>query len=694
MKLRNSLWAFALVFAAVSCSDDFENPNKNGNQGNEANGETAKMKVIINTEMTTKAHGEEGDGDEKGTFEESEVKNLNVFLFEYDATTAADKKILDEEAVIVAKGYATVSNTTDSDHPSDHGYQASIEVKFEEEDGAADFAGKTYGVIAVVNTGNITEEFTLGDEQNPVKISNLANYLQTNLYNSTNKNEFVMSSHMMKDADTHESYVTFPEVTNAQDVPTAYVFVERLAAKIRISEYSDAENFVYTVGSDGDKVRLDNVAIINQLTSGSYLLKRATKDAMDELATGSEYQLLIDEEYDESNGTKARFVLDPWTSDKIATTVFPETGGPVWPTFGTPTTPLEYGNHIKEDSYKTLFENIKNTNNDNLKAKTLYSEDADEQQENLLLAYTMENTTNVENSKNGFSTGALFKGSYYAKQVMDILKDEDNVGNNRSVIPVDTEWGKETTPTVEEDAPTFYTYGIPELKYASLEAIFAYALAKQVPENVFELTDEKEAEKLMEGYYFFDKLGNIYSEDNDTKEAIDTLHIATFMNSKTFSSKSVDDVFGYLDYLRRHLTDNNTSVTNDKDVLFADVKELDAKGGTSEIELKTFTEYLESLSEAKKYTNTGVKPYENGTCYYLYWIRHENNGKNNVMGPMEFAIVRNNIYDLSVSQISGLGLSEAEVPNPETPDEDGDAKINVVVKVKNWVVRKNTDIIL
>ena len=30
MKLRNSLWAFALVFAAVSCSDDMDDPNKGG----------------------------------------------------------------------------------------------------------------------------------------------------------------------------------------------------------------------------------------------------------------------------------------------------------------------------------------------------------------------------------------------------------------------------------------------------------------------------------------------------------------------------------------------------------------------------------------------------------------------------------------------------------------------------------------
>ncbi|MDE5638842.1 MAG: hypothetical protein K2I47_03460, partial [Odoribacter sp.] len=30
--------------------------------------------------------------------------------------------------------------------------------------------------------------------------------------------------------------------------------------------------------------------------------------------------------------------------------------------------------------------------------------------------------------------------------------------------------------------------------------------------------------------------------------------------------------------------------------------------------------------------------------YYFYWNRHNNNGRNGVMGPMEFAVVRNNVY--------------------------------------------------
>ena len=64
------------------------------------------------------------------------------------------------------------------------------------------------------------------------------------------------------------------------------------------------------------------------------------------------------------------------------------------------------------------------------------------------------------------------------------------------------------------------------------------------------------------------------------------------------------------------------------------------------------------------------------------------------MGIMEFGIVRNNIYDMTVTGISGLGLSSMAKPNPGDPDEKKEYRFNVMINVKNWVVRKNSDIIL
>lgn len=81
-------------------------------------------------------------------------------------------------------------------------------------------------------------------------------------------------------------------------------------------------------------------------------------------------------------------------------------------------------------------------------------------------------------------------------------------------------------------------------------------------------------------------------------------------------------------------------------------------------------------------------------CYYYYWNRHNDNGKPAIMGPMEFAVVRNNVYKLAVTSISRLGhprISEndPDPKDPEDPDEEGDVYLSVSVEVLPWVVRIN-----
>ena len=79
-------------------------------------------------------------------------------------------------------------------------------------------------------------------------------------------------------------------------------------------------------------------------------------------------------------------------------------------------------------------------------------------------------------------------------------------------------------------------------------------------------------------------------------------------------------------------------------------------------------------------------------CYYDYWIKHLDNNDPYVMGVMEFAVVRNNLYRLLITSISELGDS-TPVINPDTPDE-GETSIKALINVKPWVVRDQTNIIL
>lgn len=129
-------------------------------------------------------------------------------------------------------------------------------------------------------------------------------------------------------------------------------------------------------------------------------------------------------------------------------------------------------------------------------------------------------------------------------------------------------------------------------------------------------------------------------------------------------------------------------------------------------EVRIAYEAVESGDYSKK--DVGFTEYKqnadgNYYAYYYYWNRHNDNGKNGqsgkedpVMGPMEFAVVRNNVYKLSVEAIYRFGYPEGETPKPDTPDEEKptpdpdepdpeDPKVFLKVKVEvlPWVVREN-----
>lgn len=81
-------------------------------------------------------------------------------------------------------------------------------------------------------------------------------------------------------------------------------------------------------------------------------------------------------------------------------------------------------------------------------------------------------------------------------------------------------------------------------------------------------------------------------------------------------------------------------------------------------------------------------------CDYYYWNRHNDNNLPQVMGPMEFGAVRNNIYKLVVTKIERLGHptvkgNDPDPVDPDDPDETSDLYMKVKVTVKKWGVRVN-----
>lgn len=79
--------------------------------------------------------------------------------------------------------------------------------------------------------------------------------------------------------------------------------------------------------------------------------------------------------------------------------------------------------------------------------------------------------------------------------------------------------------------------------------------------------------------------------------------------------------------------------------------------------------------------------------YYYYYNRHNNNGNNSVMDEMEFGVVRNNVYKLSVTNITRFGHptrdDDPDPEDPDDPDEEQKVYFEVSCEVLPWVVRVN-----
>lgn len=94
---------------------------------------------------------------------------------------------------------------------------------------------------------------------------------------------------------------------------------------------------------------------------------------------------------------------------------------------------------------------------------------------------------------------------------------------------------------------------------------------------------------------------------------------------------------------------------------------------------------------------TGITPRDGKyNMVYYYWNRHNDNMQPALMGVMEFAVVRNNVYQLCVTNINRYGHPEnssdpdPDPKDPKTPDEEvNKAYLTVSVNVLPWVKRVN-----
>lgn len=149
------------------------------------------------------------------------------------------------------------------------------------------------------------------------------------------------------------------------------------------------------------------------------------------------------------------------------------------------------------------------------------------------------------------------------------------------------------------------------------------------------------------------------------------------------------------------------SVMNEKktiyvfdNVLYGDwesVKEAALKGDNPSLK-----EAYEAVNDGMTYQEAGFTAFmpnaSDGKYYsrYCYWNRHNDDKDDSKIGPMEFAVVRNNVYKLQVDALYSFGDPEnpdPDGPDPEDPPIDPDPtpsgpQLKLTVKVLPWVVRE------
>ena len=96
---------------------------------------------------------------------------------------------------------------------------------------------------------------------------------------------------------------------------------------------------------------------------------------------------------------------------------------------------------------------------------------------------------------------------------------------------------------------------------------------------------------------------------------------------------------------------------------------------------------------ATELANAGVTLYQDGKCYYFSAeIKHFDDNNENVKGVMEYAIMRNNIYSLSVASVNKFGFSSIDLKSGVLNDSNTEQEkvyLTMKAKILPWIVRFN-----
>lgn len=363
---------------------------------------------------------------------------------------------------------------------------------------------------------------------------------------------------------------------------------------------------------DGATVEITGATIVNRLTAGSYLLKRVA-DAVNVDPENPEEVEYLGDETPVAGGKATNYVLDPWTALKTEANLQ-----------GTPF--IVEGQNVAAaglydaDTYIPTRSTNPKTWDELVKPGTPVTDASttDGITEWQRVGYALENTTDRLSTSLNYNTGIVFKAQFHPVGVNGYTDDQ-----------------------------TFFTYN--GVIYPTLTDMMGQL-------NEIE----------------FNSFGNLSIESMEDWNQL----------KGRFISKIKNDPTGYRDYLLK--------IAEGKDDEFAAIT-------SQELEQLKWTYYLNNVLgvvedsqngpqiNQKNINNTRALLYESsnkllrtyykGQCYYIWWLRHSNDGDDETNGVMEYAVVRNNIYKVYVESIYSLG---GDIPDNE--------QIKARVYVNKWTM--------
>lgn len=506
--------------------------------------------------------GETGDGLETGQANENAITSAVAFFYQGSGTDGVNS---DGSTKIMAVATFNVGSYTEPGNGIDRTYTTTPQ--------QVDLDDGTYNVLVVANPG---ADWWTGQS---LTLADVRNHIQTTAWTASGSDysDFVMTSA----ADATLTLNSNPE----SDPAKATVNVERMAARL---DYKAEASYTCTDPAyTGATVEITGAALVNNLTAGSYMLKRVAS-TVDGVPT-----YLGDETADA--GVQTNYVLDPWTAVKTSDNNSFTIDGEV---------------KTAEDLYGEWFGNISQNPNDWADYVQPGIEVSDGAETWQRIGYTLENTTAAEEAGKRYSTGVVFKAKFNPQGVANYTEGETFFALGTHLF------------ASMEDMMT-YVYGADFSQFDDkIDACDNWAAVKNFAASLLD-NDPSGYKAFLQGQ----------DEAQDLVQVKESLKWSAYMLSNCGYSASLNETYKV---------------------------ELDQNGIVTRNALQSY----------------GVRTYEDATCYYTWWVRHSNDNNDETKGIMEYAIVRNNIYKLTVNSIYSLGN--------DVPGEDENIILDVYVN--DWLL--------